>query len=223
MSTYNVYYDKTVQRGEHIPIWLGKVRPIPVGGTLASAYAVAGAYYPAGTPMELKDGVATPFTGFKVKAYTTSSSNSIITVVPLFPGDKPTTSMFLQKVGAAFSTTGKAWNPDEIAVNESDSSAYDITVATANIDVVSAGDFLAISSAVAEGSSKSLKVQPNYYLYNDVAIDPEMEGVTISHIGASVALVNFHGEGLLINRTPAAAVAAQMKAAVPNVIQETRY
>lgn len=223
MSTYNAYFNKTAEMGNNVPIWLGKVRPIPVGGTLASAYAVAGAFYPAGTPMELKDGVATPFKGFKVKAYTTSSSNSIITVVPLFAGDAPTTSMFLQKVGATFGATGKAWNPDAIEVNGSDSSAYDITVATANIDVVAAGDFLAISSADAEGSSKSLKVQPTHYLYNDVAIDPAQDGVSMANIQASVALVNFHGEGILIKRTPAFAVAAQMKAACPNVIQETRY
>lgn len=223
MSTYNVYDNSNAQVGGHVPIWLGKIRPIPVGGTLASAYAVAGAFYPAGTPMELKNGIATPLKGFKVKAYTTSSSNSIITVVPLFEGDAPKTSDFLQKVGANFDATGKAWNPDSIAVNQSDPEAFDITVATANIDVVAEGDLLAFSSATAEGSSKSLATKPNYYLYNDVAIDPTAIGVSKDNIQASVALVNFHGEGLLINRTPAAAVAAQMKVAVPNVIQETRY
>ena len=223
MSTYNTYFNQNIQLGKSIPVWLGVVSPIPVGAALASDFAKAGVFIPAGTPMALADGVASPFHGFVVTNYTTSSSNSIITVKPIFAGDAPKTSDFLQKVGATFAATGKAWNPDAIAANQSDAEAFDITVATANIDVVAEGDVLGYSSAVAEGSSKSLAVQPAYYLYNDVAIPEAKEDASVENVQASVALVNFHGEGILINRTPAAALKAQMKAAVPNVIQEDRF
>lgn len=223
MSTYNAYFNKTAKLGAHIPVWLGVVSPIPVGAKLDPDYAVPGAFIPAGTAMSLVNGIATPFKGFVVTNYATASSNSIITVKPIFPGEAPKTSDFLQKVGANFGATGKAWNPDAVAVNGSDPDAFDITIATANIDVVSEGDVLGYSSATAEGSSKSLAVQPAYFLYNDVAIDPAEAGVEFANVGASVALVNFHGEGLLINRTPAAAIAAQMKVACPNVIQDARF
>ena len=209
MSTYNAYSNRQTEVGGSIPVWLGVVSPIPVGGKLASAFANPGAFIPAGTPMELKAGVATPFSGYLVKAYTTASTDSVITVVPFG--------------GAAFGATGKAWNPDAVEVNSEDNTAFDITVATANIDVVAQGDVIAISSSDAEGSSKSLKVQPTHYLYNDVAIDPLVPGQTASNVQASVALVNFHGEGILINRTPASVVKVQMKAAVPNVIQDERF
>lgn len=223
MSTYNAYSNRQTEVGGSIPVWLGVVSPIPVGGKLASAFANPGAFIPAGTPMELKAGVATPFSGYLVKAYTTASTDSVITVVPFGGAAAPTTSLMLQKVGATFGATGKAWNPDAVEVNSEDNTAFDITVATANIDVVAQGDVIAISSSDAEGSSKSLKVQPTHYLYNDVAIDPLVPGQTASNVQASVALVNFHGEGILINRTPASVVKVQMKAAVPNVIQDERF
>lgn len=222
MSTYNVYDSSNARIGGHKPIWLGTVRPIPVGAALNADYCKAGTQIPAGTAMELKNGIATPFRGFVVTAYTTSSTNSIITVKPIFKGDAPALTDFLMKVGATFAATGKAWHPDAIAANSDDASLFDITVATAGIDVVAEGDVLAYSSATAEGGSKSLAVQPAYYLYNDITFDPVGFGES-ADLKASAALVNFHGEGFLINRTPAAAIAAQMKAACPNVYQELRY
>ena len=100
---------------------------------------------------------------------------------------------------------------------------YVITVATSGIDVVAAGDMLAFSASESAGASKSLAVKPEFYLYNDVCIDPVASYESMENVQASVSLVNFHGEGILIKRTPAAACAAAMKAAVPNVYQEIRY
>lgn len=223
MGTYNSYVNKSANVGGNIPVWLGKVSPIPVGGVLASAFAKAGAFFPAGMPVELKSGVVTPLIAFKVLAYTTSSTNSIITVKATYGNAKPATTDFLQKLGSKFSDTSKAWNPDSIAANDDDDAAWDITVATANIDEVAEGDILCYSSATAEGASKSVKVQPNGYLYNDICIDPAYEGESVDNIQASAAVVKFHGEGLLINRTPSAIFAKQMLAAVPNVIQDDRF
>lgn len=223
MSSYNVYRNRSKSTGGYFPIWLGKVSPIPAGAMLDANDAKAGKFYPAGTPMALASGVASVLHGFVVTAYTTSTDDSIITVKPLFEGDAPKTTDFLQKVAATFGTTGKAWNPDAVAANATDPEAFDITVATANIDVVAEGDFLAFSSAEAEGGSKSLKVQPTHYLYNDIAIDALGVGESDENLKVSCALVNAHAEGILINRTPAAAVKTQMKAACPLVIQEERY
>ena len=223
MSTYNVYANRQAGVGESVPVWLGVVSPIPAGAKLDPAFAKAGAFIPAGSPMALKDGIATPFSGFVVKAYAVSGDNSVITVVPFGGASAPKVGDMLMKLGDTFSAVGKAWNPSAVAVNADDNSAYDITVATEKIDVVSEGDILSFSSSESEGSAKSLSVEPSYYSYNDVAIDPVMPGETESNIEASVALVNFHGEGILINRTPSAIVKKQMRAAVPNVIADDRF
>lgn len=224
MSTYNTYYNKSVEAGNITPVWLGVVSPIPVGAVLDSDYAKAGAFYPAGTPIALgSDGrTAKPFLGFNVVSYTTSSTNSLITVKGNIPGLAPKVTDMLQKVGSTFAATAKAWQPSSIAAG-SNPGEYVITVATSGIDVVAAGDMLAFSASESAGSSKALAVKPDFYLYNDVEIDPIFHNESASNVQASVALVNFHGEGILIKRTPAANCATAMKAAVPNVYQELRY
>lgn len=224
MSTYNTYFNKNIQAGAEVPVWLGVVSPIPVGAVLGSDYAKAGAFYPAGTPMALDSTgrIATPLLGFVVVSYATDSTNSLITVKGNVPGLAPKATDVLQKVGATFAATAKAWSPASIAAGTNDGE-YIITVATSGIDVVAAGDMLAYSASTTAGASKSLAVKPEYYLYNDVAIDPIANNESIANVQASVSLVNFHGEGILIKRTPAAGCAAAMKAAVPNVYQEVRY
>lgn len=224
MSTYNTYFYKNVKVGQEVPVWLGVVSPIPVGAVLASDYAKAGIFLPAGTPIALgSDGrTATPFLGFEVISYDTSSTNSLITVKGNIPGLAPTTGDVLQKVGATFGATAKAWKPFSIAAGDV-AGTYVITVATSGIDVVAAGDMLAFSASESAGASKSLAVKPEFYLYNDVCIDPVASYESMEKVQASVSLVNFHGEGILIKRTPAAACAVAMKAAVPNVYQEARY
>ena len=224
MSTYNTYFNKNIQAGAEVPVWLGVVSPIPVGAVLGSDYAKAGAFYPAGTPMALDSTgrIATPLLGFVVVSYATDSTNSLITVKGNVPGLAPKATDVLQKVGATFAATAKAWSPASIAAGTNEGE-YVITVATSGIDVVAAGDMLAYSASTTAGASKSLAVKPEYYLYNDVAIDPIANNESIANVQASVSLVNFHGEGILIKRTPAAGCAAAMKAAVPNVYQEVRY
>lgn len=222
MGTYNSYFSKTLKFGEETPIWLGVVSPMAVGGNLASGFAKAGAFIPAGTPMKLASGVATPYVFFNVLGVSTSGSDTIITVKSNLGAVAPKTSDFLMKVGATFAATGTAWNPDSVAANATDAEAYDITVATASIVTVAEGDVLGYSSAVAEGSGKSLKDVPNCYLHKDVAIDPAYFA-EMSNIAASCALVNAHGEGLLINRTVGAPLAAQLKAAIPTVILDERF
>ena len=56
----------------------------------------------------------------------------------------------------------------------------------------------------------------NGYLYNDIVIDGKTQYAT-------GAVVVSHGEGILIDRTAGASVAATLKANVPNVIQVKEY
>ena len=53
----------------------------------------------------------------------------------------------------------------------------------------------------------------------EAAVEGKEPGESFDYIGATGAVVVFHGEGILINRTPAAGIADLMKVAVPNVIQ----
>ena len=79
------------------------------------------------------------------------------------------------------------------------------------------GDYITLSASSVAGDNKSIAVIPTHYLYNDIYlgdidVDNEMAG-------ASGSAVAFHADGILINRTPSAPFAAQMKAAVPGVLQ----
>ena len=203
----------------HQPIWLGTVKPVPVGGVLAEAARIAGALYGAGSAIELKEGVITPFSGFKVVSFSAATgSETVDTVVvkPIGAGYAPKVNDMIQKLGATFSATAKAAKVASVVAGEGSSAgSYTLTVLhSATIDSVEAGDVLVYSSAASAGSSKSMAHQPNAYLYNDICL-----GDLNEDINASGAAVKFHGEGLLIDLTPCAEIAAQMAAAVPGVLQ----
>lgn len=218
-KSFNAFGRRAVEVGAlHQPIWLGTVKPVPVGGVLAEAFRVAGALYGAGSAINLKDGVITPFAGFKVVSFTAAGSETVDTVVviPIGAAIAPKVNDVLQKLGATFSATAKAAKvASVVAGTGSDAGKYTLTILhSATIDTVEAGDVLVFSAATAAGSSKSMAAQPNAYLYNDICL-----GDLTEDINASGAAVKFHGEGLLIDLTPAAEVAAQMAAAVPGVLQ----
>lgn len=212
MGSFNSFASKGAISGNTVPVWLGVVSPLPVGGVLAAAWAKAGAYVPAGTPINIANGVITPFVTFKVTASTAGTDVHTLTVKPSIAGYKLTTADFVQVVGSTFAATGKASAIS--AITEADG-VQTITVTDANIDATAVGTILALSSATAAGSSKALAAQPNAYLYNDICIDANAD----ANIAASGAAVVAHNEGILIDRTAAASVKAQMAAAVPNVIQ----
>lgn len=219
-KSFNAFGRRAVEVGAlHQPIWLGTVKPVPVGGVLAEAFRIAGALYGAGCPINLANGVITPFSGFKVVSFSAAAgSETVDTVVvkPIGAGIAPKVNDVIQKLGATFAATAKAAKvASVVAGTGSDAGKYTITILhSATIDTVEAGDVLVFSAATAAGSSKSMAAQPNAYLYNDICL-----GDLTEDINASGAAVKFHGEGLLIDLTPAAEVAAQMAAAVPGVLQ----
>ena len=227
-SSFNAYGSETREISQsHVPVWLGPVTPVPVGGNLASDFLQKGILIGAGSPVKLADKVITPMVAWEVVAMETVSTDDEITIKPAILGGVtilPAVGDFIQKVGSTFAATGKAAAVTAVeALTGTDAGKYKITVLhSATIDSVSAGDAIAISSAAAAGSSKSLKVQPNGYLYNDIYLgdlDDSAAAKSAKTIAATGAVVKFHKTGLLVDLTPSALVKAQMAAAVPGVLQ----
>lgn len=223
-SSFNAFGSESLETSQsHIPVWLGVVGPVPVGGTLDKAYAKPGFLLGAGAPVNLTDKIITPFIAWEVVSTSTSDSNTIIKVKGAEFGGAviiPSTSDFVQKVGATFAATGKAAAVAAVeALTGDDAGNYNITVATANIDSVSQGDFIALSAATAAGTGKSLKAQPNGYLYNDIYFCNLGGSAEDGTLAATGAVVMFHHDGLLVELTPSAPFKGAMKAAVPGVLQ----
>ena len=183
------------------PVWLGTVAPHAVGGVLAEKFRVAGLHLPAGTPVNLSAGVIKPVLVYEIKSVATESSAVAgITIDPSAFGVAPTTSdkMKLVASGSAVAITA-------VAPNATNANLLDITIALTG---ATEGAAVALLPA-----GESAMASANGYLYNDIYLGD------LSEANATGAVVDFHGEGLLIDFTPAAAMKAAMKSAVPNVIQ----
>jgi len=232
-SSFNAFGSVSNNYGQtHIPIWLGTVSPRPVGGVLASGFLKKGILIPAGSAINLASKVITPFVAWEVVSFAAAESpatEDTIVIKPAKFGDVeilPTTSDFIQKVGSTFAATGKAAAVASVtALTGDDAGKYSVKVLhSATVDSLSEGDYIALSSATAAGSSKSLAAQPNGYLYNDIYLgdlDASASDVSANTIAATGAVVDFHGEGILIDLAPCSMFKDAMKAAVPNVIQVT--
>lgn len=218
-STFNAFGSGSKEVGQsHVPVWLDFVGPVPVGGTLDPAYAAPGFFLKAGAPVELTDKIIKPFISWEVVGFAQDDTYDSIIIKPT-DGVLPAVGDFIQKVGATFSAKGKA--AQVVSVEENDGNGeYVVMVAhSATIDSASEGDAIALSSATSAGSSKSLAVQPNGYLYNDIYLgDLDLSDGEYT-LAATGAVVMYHHGGLLVELTPSAPVKAQMKAAVPGVLQ----
>lgn len=224
MKSFNVYGSKSESFGElHIPVWASSpVRRIPVGGVLGSDYVISGALYQAGFPVKLASKTISPFIAWEVVDFTSAVSPATedeIVIKPLTLGGinmVPEASELIQKVGSTFTATGKAAvvaSATEITTG-TNKGCYTVKVLhSATIDSVTEGDFIALSAAETAGSSKSLAVIPNGYLFNDIYIN-DVE----SDIAATGAVVDM-GAYILIDRTPYPNLASAIKAAIPNVGQ----
>jgi len=227
-SSFNAFGSEANEIGQsHVPVWLGVVTPVPVGGVLAKAYALKGLLLSAGAPVKLAEKVITPFIGFEVVAYTgagASDTYDTVVVKPVKLGDieiAPAADDVLMKVGATFATAGaaRAIHSSTLITSGDNEGCYTLEIAkSANLGSLTAGDVLT-PSAEAGASGKVPSVIPNGYLYNDIyfgGLSGDKDNYTIA---ASGAVVKFHSEGLLVELTPSAAVKAQMAAAVPGVLQ----
>lgn len=215
-STFNAFGKTRKEWGNpSVPVWLGKVRAVPVGGSLADADIIDGAFYAAGTPVQLDGKTIKIFRGYKVKSFAAGESTADDTIVVYAEGNiAPEVDDIIQVVGATFAATGSAAAVKTVAIADGE---ITITVANGALGTPAAGDVITYSASESAGSSKAIAVIPNGYLYNDIYLDNI--DVNDECAGASGAVVRYHGEGILINRTPAAIVKAQMAAAVPGVLQ----
>lgn len=201
-----------------VPIWLGKVRPVPVGGSLDASNIVAGALYPAGSPIQLDGKVIKVLVAFEVVSFASGDVNDTIVIKPHIAGQAkilPVAGNCIQKIGATFDAKGKAASVVSVAVGTEGN--FDVLVAHGTTDALAKGDYITLSASSVAGSNKSIAVIPTHYLYNDIYLgDIDVEN---EMAGASGSAVAFHADGILINRTPSAPFAAQMKVAVPGVLQ----
>ena len=216
MGSFNAHCVRKATYGGSTPIWLGVVTPLPAGGVLASGFVKEKTLIPAGSPIKFDSGTITPLLFAEVVSFTAGDTNDTIVVKKPLYGGQLAVGDIIQKVGATFATTGKAAAIVSVAENATDSGNLDITVAHGTLDSLEAtgGDVIAISASENAGNAKSLKTQPNAYLYNDIYIDYAETG---SHATGSAVVA--HAEGILINQSPSRAVATQMAAAVPLVVQ----
>ncbi len=210
----------------HRPIWLGNPYPVPVGGSVASGYLKKQVIYPAGFPVNLTNKVITPLIAWEVVSFTAATGSETVDTIVIKPrvlGAQtflPSVGDVIQKIGATFATAGKAAVVASIVeiTEGTTKGCYSVTVLhSATIDNATEGDFITISAATDAGSDKSIKVQPNGYLYNDIFMGDI--DVTAEDAGATGAVIEFHSEGILIDLTDMSGLAAQMKAAVPHVLQ----
>ena len=227
-SSFNAFGSESLNIGQsHVPVWLGVVSPVPVGGTLKKDYARKGLLLGAGFPVNLSEKIITPFIGYEVVSYSAAGASDTydtIVVKSVKLGEievAPAASDVVMKVGATFATAGaaRAIYSSTLITEGTNAGCYTVLIAkSANLGSLSAGDVLT-PSATAGASGKLPSVVPNGYLYNDIyfgALEGDKDTYTLAATGAVV--VN-HPEGLLVELTPAAAVKAQMAAAVPGVYQ----
>lgn len=209
--SFNTYGNKRWEVNSGIPVWCGKVRPVTLGGTLASEYVVEDALYRAGTPVHLSadtHGVITPLISFTVV-----SGDGTTAVIRPNGGTLPYVGLVLTKLGASFSATGASYAITAVTASASEDNAYEVTFGT-SLGTLSKDDILV--EGASEGASAAPKVTPNGYLYNDICtsdIDP-----ALGNASATGAVVKFHGEGLLIDRTSGAGMAELLQSLIPNVI-----
>jgi len=228
-STFNAFGSEAIDAAQsHIPVWLGVVGPVPVGGTLKKDYARKGFFLRAGSPVNLTDKIITPFVGYEVVAFTAATgseaNDTIVVKAADFGGVEiaPAASDVIQKVGATFATQGaaRAIVSSTLITEGTNAGCYTVLIAhSANLGTLAAGDVLTPSAGTAGASGKSIAVQPNGYLYNDIYFGDLGGSANEFTLAATGAVVKYHHDGLLVELTPSAAVKEQMAAAVPGVLQ----
>lgn len=217
MGTFNSFAARNIAGVGGVPVWLGVVSPMPVGGVLASGFCKAGIFIPAGTPINISAGVIKPFVAWEVVS--ASSVDKTITVKAGTIDFLPNANDVLGALSTSnFAAVAKASKLSSVAADSTEGQ-YVFTFADTNLPGgVSAGQYVVYSTASAAAASGAVNLAPNAYLYNDICIDAANGRGTVSEIKASGAAVNFHGEGLLINRTSAGAFKSILAAKIPNVM-----
>ena len=153
----------------------------------------------AGTPVEvdLVAHTAKFMKVWEVLSVATQSSNTVITLNASWLAPKLAATDVVMVVPSSITGTGKAVVAGTITDNEN--GTISITVATASIDTVKAGDFLSIAAEA--GSDKALKVKANMVLIRDLKAGNGQNFVDIPR-GELYCYMN------TVNGIPAAVIAA---------------
>jgi len=222
MGTFNAFVQKTVNGVSGIPVWLGVVSPRPVGGVLASAFCKEGYLIPAGCPVMYTKGAIRPFIAWEIVS--ASSDNKTITVKGdiLGLGMMPAANDILGVATETAFTKGGTGVSSKFLSVAADSTegqyvfTFNDAYAAGNC---SAGDYVVFSTSTTAAASGKTNYAPNAYLYNDIYIDKAGANETVDYKSASGAVVDFHGEGLLIDRTVGRDFKAVLATAIPQVKQ----
>lgn len=213
-SSFNAFgKTKKVFDAGSTPVWLGTVTPVPKGGVLAQENIVAGAIYAAGTPVIYEDGYIYPLPSLEVKSHSGNKHvvhvNGALTDYYSFED-----SAKVGKIGTFDEATSDfATVTAAVSLGNND---YELTL---NGAAYNPGETLVF---IGDENKPKLDGTPNGYLYNDICIgdiDTSEENVEAGIASATGAVVMYHAEGILIDRTPAAGMAEAMAKAVPHVLQ----
>lgn len=219
-SSFNSFgQTKKVYDAGSTPVWLGTVSPVPKGGVLSPAFVVPGAVYAAGTPVVFHNGEdICPIPSF---TFQKTGGNSAI-IRSSFPlAEDGDYSLDVQsKLGTDISdfsqmpvggciqiTSLTKTAPCEYRVQYSGGSPFEERV------------YYLLTE---DGATNMIDGTLNAYLYNDICIgdiDASDEAKEEGIASATAAVVMYHAEGILIDRTPAAGIAEAMAKAVPGVLQ----
>ena len=97
-SSFNAFGSEALDAAQsHIPVWLGVVGPVPVGGTLKKDYVKKGLLLPAGSPVNLTDKIITPFVGWEVVAYTGGGASDTYDTIVVKAADFETAAKKMPK------------------------------------------------------------------------------------------------------------------------------
>lgn len=212
-SSFNAFGRSRKEYGStNIPVWLGTVTPVPRGGVLAREFVFPGAIFPAGTPVyyEAEDRIIVPLPTFYISDYQAGTPYDTI---------KVKTYGYELSVGQSFRIVGSTFQEEKPSIP------------VAQVKQIEGGQEIKFEHSYSmEGlhvggsiiSPIDEELMPNGYLYNDICIgdiDTSDEEKEAGIAAATGAVVMFHAEGILIDRTPAAGIAEAMAKAVPHVLQ----
>lgn len=212
-SSFNAFGNGQKVVGGSTPVWLGTVTPVPRGGFLYPEMFVPGALYPAGTPVfySAEDRIIAPLPVFDITEYQSGSPYDTI---------KVKTYGFDLKVGSSFRLVGSTFGEEKPSLTVEE------------VKQIPGGQEIKFAHTTMEGLYEGATVIygdfdsefcPNGYLYNDICISPDVDGSEEARMdgtsSATGAVVMYHAEGILIDRTPAAGIAEAMAKAVPGVLQ----
>ena len=165
----NTFGRRTETFGTGYPVWRGVPKRVVSAGILLNTIA-EGDNFPIGSPCSIETGGGIKILPiWKVKASeVVETTNTKITVYRADGLPEIKAGKMVMVVPSTIAGTGKAI--EVTTVDNSVAGESSFTIVTANIDAVTTGTYLALSSSATAGSAKSLYCQPTHLTYSQVLI-----------------------------------------------------